>query len=197
VSRLLYCRCFLIHQSSSAWLFELTAGAVSDATTTCLPKSHRDALYTVAALHQWPVNIPQEDVRCVLTARDWIDNTIHPDSPGGPLPCVSDKILLRILPLLSVVSSQFQSSSHPEAIRGMYGENIDRLVSIKQHFDPDNFFRHSLWPASGHRGNLLASPSERAQDLSVAEDVKQVWREEDEKIGRDGVLGIGPSCHKS
>ncbi|KAJ9100637.1 hypothetical protein QFC21_003681 [Naganishia friedmannii] len=172
------CRQFHSVPDGCTWLFELTAGAVSDATTTCLPKSHRDALYTVAALHQWPVNIPQEDVRCVLTARDWIDKTIHPDSPGGPLPC-------------------FQSSSHPEAIRGMYGENVDRLVSIKQHFDPDNFFRHSLWPASGHRGNLLASPSERAQDLSVAEDIKRVWREEDEKIGRDGVLGIGPSCHKS
>ncbi|KAJ9122402.1 hypothetical protein QFC22_001825 [Naganishia vaughanmartiniae] len=172
------CRQFHSVPDGCTWLFELTAGAVTDATTTCLPKSHREALYTVAALHQWPVNIPQEDVRCVLTARDWIDKTIHPDSPGGPLPC-------------------FQSSSHPEAIRGMYGENIDRLVSIKQHFDPDNFFRHSLWPASGHRGNLLASSSERAEDVSVSEDVKQVWREEDERIGRDGVLGIGQSGHKS
>jgi hypothetical protein len=72
-----------------AWLFELVAGAISDTTTSCLPKSHRDALYTVAALHQWPVNVPQEDVRCVLTARDWIDKIIHAESPGGPLPCVS------------------------------------------------------------------------------------------------------------
>ncbi|KAJ9093584.1 hypothetical protein QFC19_008313 [Naganishia cerealis] len=168
------CRQFHSVPDGCTWLFELTAGAVSDTTTSCLPKSHRDALYTVAALHQWPVNIPQEDVRCVVTARDWIDKTIHPNSPGGPLPC-------------------FLSSSHPEAVRGVYGENIDRLVSIKQHFDPDNFFRHSIWPASGHKGNLLASPSERVDDLSVPEDIKRVWREEDEKIGRDGVLGIGSS----
>jgi hypothetical protein len=72
-----------------AWLFELVEGAISDTTTSCLPKSHREALYTVAALHQWPVNVPQEDVRCVLTARDWIDKVIHVESPGGPLPCVS------------------------------------------------------------------------------------------------------------
>lgn len=82
--------------SRSAWLFELIAGAVTDTKTSCLPQSHRNALYTVAALHQWPVNIPQEDVRCVHTARDWIEKIVHPDSPGGPLPCVSISLLARV-----------------------------------------------------------------------------------------------------
>lgn len=174
----------------SAWLFELVAGAVCDTKTSCLPQSHRDAVYTVAALHQWPVNIPQEDVRCVLTARDWIDKIIHPESPGGPLPCVSE-IISSIRIALRPISIQFLSSSHPDAVRGVYGENIDRLVAIKQHFDPDNFFRHSLWPAAGHRGNLLASITERDQDPAVSNELKKTWQEEDDRIGRDGVLGIG------
>lgn len=86
---------------------------------------------------------------------------------------------------------QFLSSSHPDAIRGVYGENFERLLSIKQHFDPDNFFRHSLWPAAGHKGDLLASAEDRAQDSTVSEDVMKTWKEEDQPIGRDGVLGIG------
>lgn len=89
------------------------------------------------------------------------------------------------------MSLQFLSSSNPDAIRGVYGENIDRLVAIKQHFDPDNFFRHSLWPAAGHRGNLLASTAERDQDPTVSDELKKNWKEQDDRIGRDGVLAIG------
>lgn len=70
---------------------------------------------------------------------------------------------------------------------------MDRLVVIKHHFDPDNFFRHSLWPAAGHRNNLLASVAERDQDSSVTEELKKTWREEDDKIGRDGAIAIGIS----
>jgi hypothetical protein len=70
---------------------------------------------------------------------------------------------------------------------------MDRLVEIKQHFDPDNFFRHSLWPAAGHRGNLLASVDERDQDPAVSHELKKTWREEDDRIGRDGALAIGSS----
>jgi hypothetical protein len=73
----------------------------------------------------------------------------------------------------------------------VYGENFERLLSIKQHFDPDNFFRHSLWPAAGHRGDLLASVEDRAQSSTISEDVMKTWKEEDQPIGRDGVLGIG------
>lgn len=167
----------------------MVEGAVADTTTSCLPKSHREALYTVAALHQWPVNVPQEDVRCVLTARDWIDKVIHVESPGGPLPCVS-VCFLQHNQRADGEAHQFLSSSHPDAIRGVYGENFERLLGIKQHFDPDNFFRHSLWPAAGHRGNLLATVEDREKDYKVSEDIKKIWKEEDQPIGRDGVLGI-------
>lgn len=104
-----------------AWLFELVAGAVCDTKTSCLPQSHRDAVYTVAALHQWPVNIPQEDVRCVLTARDWIDKIIHPESPGGPLPCVSG-----ILSSVQIALNQCHSSSYPVLIRTLSAEYMGR-----------------------------------------------------------------------
>lgn len=71
------------------WLFELSGGALMDCHTSCVPDSHRAAQYTIAALHQWPVDIPDEDDRCVKTAVTWIDEVIHSLSPGGPIPCVS------------------------------------------------------------------------------------------------------------
>lgn len=102
-----------------AWLFELVAGAVADTKTSCLPQSHREAVYTVAALHQWPVNIPQEDVRCVLTARDWIEKVIHPESPGGPLPCVStivSSVRAPLTPRLCLVPVKLASGRYPWSI---------------------------------------------------------------------------------
>lgn len=62
---------------------------MADTKTTCLPQEHREATYTVAALHQWALDVPDEDTNCVRTAQDWIENVIHPQSPGGPFPCVS------------------------------------------------------------------------------------------------------------
>ena len=54
------------------------------------PVSHREGSFTVAALHQWGfTEPPPQDTRCVTTAEDWINEVIHPNSPGGPLPCVS------------------------------------------------------------------------------------------------------------
>ncbi len=72
-----------------AWLFELGGGAMSDCKTSCLPMSHREALYTVAALHQCPLSTPEGDRRTIETAVNWIEEVIKPHSAGGPLPCVS------------------------------------------------------------------------------------------------------------
>ena len=61
----------------------------SEVTDSCFPKSHREGQFTVAALHQWGHNEPPEqDNQCVITAEEWINDVIHPHSPGGPLPCV-------------------------------------------------------------------------------------------------------------
>ena len=79
------------HSSLSAWLFEYTGGgACADTKSSCFPMSHREACFTVAALHQYSVHeTPDVEARCVTTAEDWINEVIHPLSPGGPLPCVS------------------------------------------------------------------------------------------------------------
>lgn len=74
-----------------AWLFEFTGGgAIADVKDSCFPSTHRESAFTVAALHQWAHDeTPIEDTRCVTTAEEWIAEVIHPNSPGGPLPCVS------------------------------------------------------------------------------------------------------------
>lgn len=51
-----------------AWIFELAGGAISDYEDTCLPKEQREAIWTVAALHQWEMGI--DDPRCKTTAED-------------------------------------------------------------------------------------------------------------------------------
>lgn len=52
----------------SAWLFELSGGAITDFEGTCVPKAQREAAFTIAALHQWEMGI--DDPRCVLSAED-------------------------------------------------------------------------------------------------------------------------------
>lgn len=76
---------------SIAWLCELTGnGAPGDVADSCYPQSHRKAMFTVAALHQWAHDEPPAlDTKCVVTAEAWINEVIHPVSIGGPLPCVS------------------------------------------------------------------------------------------------------------
>jgi hypothetical protein len=51
-----------------AWLFELGGGAISDFEDTCMPKSQREASFTIAALHQWEMDI--DDTRCVDSAEE-------------------------------------------------------------------------------------------------------------------------------
>lgn len=36
----------------------------------------------------------------------------------------------------------------PDEVPGSYGENYPRLKEIKRTFDPDHFFRHSMWPTA-------------------------------------------------
>ena len=62
-STVLMCECYM-----SAWLFELAGGAIADFEGTCVPKSRREAAFTIAALHQWEMGI--DDPRCVSSAED-------------------------------------------------------------------------------------------------------------------------------
>jgi hypothetical protein len=51
-----------------AWLFELAGGAITDFENTCMPKSQREASFTIAALHQWEMDI--DDDRCIDSAEE-------------------------------------------------------------------------------------------------------------------------------
>ncbi|WWD18528.1 hypothetical protein CI109_102981 [Kwoniella shandongensis] len=124
------CRRFNSVPDGCTWLFEYTGGgAASEVKDSCFPSTHREVSFTVAALHQWShTEAPEEDTRCVTTAEDWINEVISPNSPGGPLPC-------------------FLQSSKLEDVIGVYGQqNYDRLKALKAVVDPDNFFRHAMWP---------------------------------------------------
>ncbi|KAK4684055.1 hypothetical protein P7C73_g6149, partial [Tremellales sp. Uapishka_1] len=78
------CGRFHVVPDGCTWLFEFTGGgAVEDVKDTCFPSSHRESSFTVAALHQWGHSEgPMEDTLCVTTAEDWINQVIHPNSPG-------------------------------------------------------------------------------------------------------------------
>ncbi|KAG8789407.1 hypothetical protein FRC12_013555 [Ceratobasidium sp. 428] len=56
------------------WLFELSGGALTDTTDTCLPKVPREAAFTIVALHQW--KLEDNDPACVLTAEEWIKEAL-------------------------------------------------------------------------------------------------------------------------
>ncbi|KAF8171880.1 hypothetical protein BJ912DRAFT_994816 [Pholiota molesta] len=108
------------------WLFELAGGAISDFEDTCIPKSQREASFTIAALHQWEMVI--DDDRCIDSAEEWIAGTLKPVHIGGPFP-------------------SFLGRHEPaERVKACFGDNWSRLCEIKGFYDPKNLFKNSLWP---------------------------------------------------
>lgn len=81
-----------------------------DFEDTCIPKSQREASFTIAALHQWEMDI--DDDRCIDSAEEvsiyispffrsslvhlfllqWIAGTLKPVHVGGPFPSVSPEV---------------------------------------------------------------------------------------------------------
>ncbi|KAK0459233.1 uncharacterized protein EV420DRAFT_1539084 [Desarmillaria tabescens] len=109
------------------WLFELTGGRISDIEDSCLPKEQREAAFTIAALHQWDMDV--QDDRCEESAEEWIGGTLKPVHRGGPFP------------------SFLGRHEAPERTIACYGDkNFARLKEIKKKYDPDNVFRNCLWP---------------------------------------------------
>jgi hypothetical protein len=111
---------------SSAWLFELAGGAIIDYENTCVPKSQREASFTIAALHQWEMDI--DDDRCVDSAEEWIAGTLKPVHIGGPIP-------------------SFLGRHEPaERVKASFGDSWQRLCEIKGLYDPTNMFKNTFWP---------------------------------------------------
>ncbi|KAF9486078.1 hypothetical protein BDN70DRAFT_870593 [Pholiota conissans] len=108
------------------WLFELAGGAITDFEDTCVPKSQREASFTIAALHQWEMEI--DDDRCVDSAEEWIAGTLKPVHIGGPFP-------------------SFLGRHEPaERVKACFGDNWKRLCEIKGFYDPENLFKNTFWP---------------------------------------------------
>ncbi|KIM40408.1 hypothetical protein M413DRAFT_446588, partial [Hebeloma cylindrosporum] len=108
------------------WLFELAGGAIPDFENTCMPKSQREASFTIAALHQWEMDI--DDDRCIDSAEEWISGTLKPVHVGGPIP------------------SFLGRHEPPERTKACFGENWSRLCEIKGFYDPQNLFKNTFWP---------------------------------------------------
>ncbi|KZT27143.1 hypothetical protein NEOLEDRAFT_1146685 [Neolentinus lepideus HHB14362 ss-1] len=108
------------------WLFELAGGAITDHEDACIPKSRREATWTVASLHQWDLEI--DDPRCRVSAENWINKTLGPVAVGGSFP----SFLGRHEPAARTISC--------------YGDSWARLAELKQKYDPQNVFRNTLWP---------------------------------------------------
>ncbi|KAH7334971.1 hypothetical protein B0J17DRAFT_720504 [Rhizoctonia solani] len=122
------------------WLFELSGGALTDTTDSCLPKAAREATFTIVALHQWKVEL--DDPACVITAEEWIKDTLALQSTGGPFPCFLERREKR------------------SRILGVYGpENWARLCALKKKYDPDGMFRHNFWPLD-ESGKPIVDPRE-------------------------------------
>ncbi|KAL5638537.1 hypothetical protein ACGC1H_005271 [Rhizoctonia solani] len=122
------------------WLFELSAGALVDTTDSCLPKAAREAAFTIVALHQWKLEM--DDPACVLTAEEWIKDTLALQSTGGPFPCFLER------------------RENRSRILGVYGaENWARLCALKKKYDPDGMFRHNFWPLD-EDGKPIVDPKE-------------------------------------
>ncbi|PCH35657.1 hypothetical protein WOLCODRAFT_140014 [Wolfiporia cocos MD-104 SS10] len=108
------------------WIFELSGGAIADFEDTCLPKEQREAVWTVAALHQWDLDI--NDPRCITSAEEWIDGTIGSVALGGPFP------------------SFLGRHEPPARTMECYGKNWARLAELKRRYDPECLFKNNFWP---------------------------------------------------
>ncbi|KDQ56289.1 hypothetical protein JAAARDRAFT_36463 [Jaapia argillacea MUCL 33604] len=108
------------------WLFELAGGAITDFEDTCVPKSQREATFTVATLHQWDMDV--DDPRCRTSAEIWINETLSPVSTGAPYP------------------SFLGRHEPPSRTMACYGENWGRLCDLKRKYDPTNMFKNTFWP---------------------------------------------------
>ncbi|TFY56895.1 hypothetical protein EVJ58_g7357 [Rhodofomes roseus] len=108
------------------WIFELSGGAIADFEDTPIPKEQREAVWTVAALHQWEMGI--DDPRCIESAEEWIDGTIGKVALGGPFP------------------SFIGRHEPPSRTIACFGKNWARLTELKRKYDPGCFFKNNFWP---------------------------------------------------
>lgn len=98
--------------------FELAGGAIGrvDPEATAFP--HRDAMYSITVAPIW--SDPQDDEEHISWAREVFQSLALYSSDD--------------------VFMNFLSRESQERVRAAYGENYDRLVEVKNEWDPGNFF---------------------------------------------------------
>jgi FAD/FMN-containing dehydrogenase len=94
-------------------------GASTRPATDSTAYSQRDAQFIINVHSRWEK--PADDERCIRWARDFFD-AAAPFANGG-------------------VYVNFLSEDEVGRVRAAYGQNYERLVRVKQKYDPDNLFR--------------------------------------------------------
>ena len=96
------------------------AGALNERTDDDGAVGNRDARYMAAFAGQWPPDVP-DDEHVAWVREAW--KSVRPFSTGGNY-------------------LNFQTADEgEERVRATYGANFDRLVEVKERFDPENVFR--------------------------------------------------------
>lgn len=69
---------------------------------------------------------------------------------------------------------QFLQESDEASVAAVYGENYERLKALKHKVDPDNFFRHAMWPhPSGHDEELQSLHADNAKGKTARASAQQ------------------------
>jgi FAD/FMN-containing dehydrogenase len=107
-------------------------GATSRVAPDATAYSHRDAQFVMNVHTRWEA--AADDDRCIAWARG-LFNDMRPFATGG-------------------VYVNFMPDDESDRISEAYGKNYDKLVAIKQKYDPDNLFRlnQNIRPAAAATG---------------------------------------------
>jgi FAD/FMN-containing dehydrogenase len=105
----------------------LIGGRANEPAVDATAYPHRNVTYAMNVHGRWAD--PADDARCVAWAREFFA-AVAPYAAGS-------------------VYINFLTQDEETRIREAYGPNWDRLVQVKQRYDPDNLFRfnHNIPPA--------------------------------------------------
>lgn len=105
---------------------EIFLGGIGAATTrvspTAMAYAHRNTVYAMNVHGRW--DDASDDEKCIGWARDFCAKT-EQYSTGG-------------------VYVNFLTSDEMPRVKAAYGPNYDRMVKVKQKYDPTNFFRMNM-----------------------------------------------------
>jgi hypothetical protein len=102
---------------------EIFFGAIGGATMRPAPDAtayaHRDAAFVMNVHGRWET--PAEDQRCIAWSRDYFQASATFASAGAYV--------------------NFLTPDETDRVKVAYGQNYDRLATVKRKYDPENLFR--------------------------------------------------------